>query len=245
MSITKILQHPSIKKFLITHKINQAQALDYISEFKLYLANPNQYELSYDGNVILEQKKKKINPGLRYLEESYFLQPIMIEDIDYQKNPSKNHIIGKVLKLNGGYYLTGNNGVGKTFFALSLANHHFLNENETTLFVFWPDFIEKTKRFDKNNIHFINKVKYAKRLIIDDLAQESITAWSRDDILNAIIAYRLEKKLFTIITSNYDQQELLKVYTLKAIDAKKAKSIVNKIAALAPQFVIEGKNLRK
>ena len=239
----EIFRNEKIINFMSENEINKLDLMPYIAEIKMYLEDMDSYVLLWDDMVILEKKKVNVNSGLYYLEEVFFKGNINIEDVDYKTNPVKKKFLSEYNPQNG-YYLTGNNGIGKTFLATALANLHYEKTKEKTLFVFWPDFIEKTKRFGDSNVMYINKVKYAKRLIIDDLGQESITAWSRDDILNAIIAFRLEKKLHTTITSNYTQKELVSIYTLREIEAKKAKSIVNKLTALSSEVTFSGKDLR-
>ncbi|MGL5021443.1 MAG: ATP-binding protein [Mycoplasmatales bacterium] len=236
-------KNQKIINFIEENNLKQDDVLPFVAEIKMYLEDPDKYKLTWDDMVVLESYRIESNPGLVYLEENFFRESIQVKDIDYNKNPVKKQFLSNYDPCQG-YYFTGNNGIGKTFLAVALATLHFEKTKEKTLFVFWPDFIEKTKRFSDNNIHYINKVKYAKRLIIDDLGLESITSWSRDDILNSIIAFRLEKKLHTIITSNYYQRELTGVYTLREIEAKKAKSIANKITGLTSEIPLCGKDLR-
>ncbi len=240
----KVLKHPLIKTFCQENNLSEQDLYGFIGEIKLYLSNPDMYQLSWQGMVEITTRKIETNPGLDYLEEEVFGQNITTEQIDYNHNLVKRDALTKIVASNHGYYLYGANGVGKTFMAVATANNHFDKKGEKTLYVFWPDFIEKTKRFNNNNAHYINKVKYAKRLIIDDLGQESISQWSRDDILNAIIAFRLEKKLYTLVTSNYKKTELLGLYTIKGNEAIKAKAIISKLDALAPDVQLDGKNLR-
>jgi DNA replication protein DnaC len=237
------LNNQLIINFMEEYQLTKADVLPFVAEIKMYLEKPDGYRLTWDGMVVLESYVVDINPSLLYLEEPFFSEKITINEVDYNKNPVKKQFLTQYNPMLS-YYLTGNNGIGKTFLAVALAGLHFDETKEKTLFVFWPDFIEKTKRFGDNNIHYINKVKYAKRLIIDDLGQESITSWSRDDILNSIIAFRLEKKLYTIITSNYYQKELTGIYTLREIESKKAKSIANKISGLTVEYPLSGKDLR-
>ena len=97
--------------------------------------------------VIIEKKKEIVNSGLYYLEEIFFRTNIAMEDVDYKQNPVKKKFISSYDPKKG-YFFTGNNGIGKTFMATALANLHYNETKEKTLFVFWPDFIEKTKTND-------------------------------------------------------------------------------------------------
>lgn len=240
----KIFEHEKIREFMQDNNLETKDLIAYIGEVKIYLNDIEHYKIIWDGGVELTTKKNETNPGLIYLEEEYFSNTITMDDVDYQANPLKTRAIKQILNSPKGYFMQGKNGIGKTFLSVAYANHHYNKTKEKTLFVFWPDFIEKSKRFNENNGHYINKVKYSKRLIIDDLGQESISQWSRDDILNSIIAFRLEKGLFTAVTSNYSKKELLGLYTLKATESKKATAIISKLSALAPDITIDGKDLR-
>ena len=242
-----IFSNNQILDFINEHDISEDHAIKFLSEFKIFLKNSDEYKLVYSrGTILVQEKQNEVNVGLTYLENSFFDRNIIFSNLDITSNPSKAHI-AKIILSNPkkGLFVTGNNGVGKTSMVVAFANNHFDQTGRKTLFVFWPDFIEKTKRFNQNNVAYINKVKYANRLIIDDLGQEAISQWSRDDILNSIIAFRLEKKLYTIITSNFKQSELINLYAFKSIESKKVKSIVNKISAMCPEAVIVGDDLRK
>ncbi len=240
-----IFDDQKIKEFMEETNLEESELISYISELIIYAKDPNNFNLVYDQGVIeLISAHKTINPGIEYLDENYFNNAITIRDIDYKKNPQKMQFIKNVTQDNHNYFLTGSNGIGKTFLVIALANLKYEKTKEKTLYVFWPDFIEKTKNFNNNNGYVINRVKYAKSLIIDDLGQESVSQWSRDDILNSVIAFRLSKNLDTYITSNYNYDELRELYTLKKIEAKKARSIISKIAGLCNFYALEGEDLR-
>lgn len=240
-----VLKNEFIIKFCQQNKIDLDEQRLYISEFKYHINNIENSSLIYDDGVKITSNQSTINCGLKYLEKDYFNYEISIKDLDINLNPSKHDLISFFIENpNKGFYLTGGNGVGKTSLVVGLANFHYSKKNQKTLFVFWPDFIEKTKRFSKDNINYINKVKYCTRLIIDDLGQESITSWSRDDILSSMITYRLEKGLYTVITSNYNLNELNQLYALRNIESKKVVALTNKINALATEKKIIGKDYR-
>lgn len=241
------ITNSEIYQFLNEHHLSFEFAMKYYAEFKVYQEDPENHLLIYMyDEVILQQKVSKTNAGIVYLDQPYFHEEKKVTEIDYHKNPDKARVIKEFLENpKQGLYLYANNGIGKTTLLLALANSFYQTNHKTTLFVFWPDFIERSKRFKDKNYTYINKVKYAPRLIIDDLGQESITSWSRDDILHSIIAYRLEKKLPTFFSSNYTIDELEGIYTLKNLESKKTRSIIQKIRALAKIKFLGGENLRK
>ncbi len=246
-SFKKLITNQDVYDFLEKNEIPLEEAVKYFSEFELYEMYPEKYELTYNlRQVNISEAKDKANPGIYYLDEPYFLVNKTMDMIDIDSNPSKVNVVKYCLEnLNKGAYLFSPNGVGKTTLAVALGNEKYDRTNIKSLFVFWPDFIEKTKRFKDNNVFFIDKVRTAPSLIIDDLGQESITTWSRDDILHPIITFRLEKNLPTYITSNYLLEELQDIYTFRTAESKKSRSIIEKITTLAKPFELQGENLRK
>lgn len=229
-------------------KENNLATKDLISSYadvREYLENKDKYKLIWSGILELHLEKEKKNEGLKYLYHEMFRDNIDINDLKLTSNEKKEAISKCYEYRNKGFYLHGKNGVGKTFFAVALANERFKKNKNTTLFVFWPEFIQNMKKFERDSFQMLERVKRSKYLIIDDLGQETISSWSRDDILNQIITFRLENKLNTIITSNYEVKELYKLYTLNPIESKKVKSIFSKMETLSKPIVINGVDLRK
>lgn len=69
-------------------------------------------------------------------------------------------------------------------------------------------------------------------LIIDDLGGESISNWSRDEILLPLLDYRIQNELPTILCSDYDLTQLRTIYQKNKNDDIKAEKIVDKIKEL-------------
>ena len=61
---------------------------------------------------------------------------------------------------------------------------------------------------------------------IDNLGDEKISEWTRDDIISGILDYRIKNDLLTYITSSYTLEELASLY-----EVSKANSEVGKIKA--------------
>lgn len=243
---TNILQNESIVEFMNENNLTVEDLKGSIIDVIEYLKAPDKYELNWDGMIELILKEKPINPGIKYLENIYFAKTIDYSVIDTSKNSSLAVAIIEHFTANPqkGYFLVGANGIGKTFMTVAINNQYYYENSKKTLFVFWPDFLQRAKRFERDSFQMIEKVKKAPRLVIDDLGQEAITSWSRDDILVPIITYRLEKGLTTYITSNYTISELEKNYTLKTSESKKVKSLFLKAQTLSTVINVVGKNLR-
>ena len=65
-------------------------------------------------------------------------------------------------------------------------------------------------------------------LIVDDLGKEQCTDWSIST-LYSIINERYEKMLPTIITTNYNIDDLIRALTPKGYDNLKAKAIISRL----------------
>lgn len=243
--LDELLFDPDIANFVKENELTKAMLNHSAVELMEFKRSKDKYDLVWNGMVDLKLKKEVQikNPGLTYLDKPIFKNNMTLDDIDAIE--SKAEAIRHAWALrNDGFYLTGANGIGKTFFAVALANNRFKAEHKTTLFVFWPDFVQNAKRFEKESYRMISQVKHAKYLIIDDLGQEYRTDYVRDEILNPIITHRLEKGLNTIITSNYEMDELYALYTRHEIDSKKVKSIISKMSKLCKPVKMIGEDLR-
>lgn len=241
-----VFDDKDVRAFMLENNLTEEMLKHSYADLVEYIKNKDKYQLFWYGMVelIALSTVKVKNPGLVYLEKPIFKNNMLLDDL-IVGSTSKEQAVDNAWKMrNQGFFLTGANGVGKTYFAVALANKRYETTNKPTLFVFWPDFVQVAKRFERESYQMINQVKHAKYLIIDDLGQETITSFSRDDILNPIITYRMEKGLNTIITSNYELDELNDLYTLRPIESKKVKSIFLKMSKLAKPIKMVGEDLR-
>lgn len=112
-----------------------------------------------------------------------------------------------------GLYLYGDSGVGKSTilscFALSIAT-----AKKTVGFISVPRLISQLRsNFNSERqgdlLEPLVKLDY---LILDDLGQETLSAWSRDEILYNLIQSRSLLGLPTYYTSMYDKEGLAKHY---------------------------------
>lgn len=244
--VQKYIEDQDIYEFMEKHQLTLNDLKPAIGDLRAFLENKDLYQLTYNDGIELVVKPRVANPGLSFLDEVAFKDNYSLHDYHYRENITKANLITQIMEHpTKGAYICGPNGVGKTFFAVAFANFMYEKNKQKTLYVFWPDFVEKTKRFGNDNVFYINKVKFARSLIIDDLGQESISQWSRDDILHSIISFRMERNLQTIITSNFKVEELQELYSFKAIESKKVRSIVEKIQSLAKVYALEGDNIRR
>jgi DNA replication protein DnaC len=117
----------------------------------------------------------------------------------YAQNPSG------WLILKGGY------GCGKTHLAAAIANYQ-LDQGRPVLFVVVPDLLDHLRstfapsspvRFDQR----FESVRTAPLLILDDLGAHSGTSWAQEKLYQ-IVNYRYNAQLPTVITTNYELEDL-------------------------------------
>lgn len=146
-----------------------------------------------------------------------------------------------------GLYLNGNFGCGKTYLIAATFNE-LSKKGVKSAIVYWPEFLRSLKEsFDDD---FKEKFLYIKKiplLLIDDIGAESVTYWSRDEILGTILQYRMEEGLTTFFTSNLDYKELeISLSIAKGkVDSLKATRIMERIKNLTIEMSIIGENRRK
>lgn len=159
-----------------------------------------------------------------------------------------------------GLYIHGKFGVGKTYILKTIANS-FAKKNKKVVFITANEIIKKVKETfsvdDTNDsVKIEEKCKKADILFIDDIGAESVTEWSRDEILFDILNYRMEHKKITFFSSNKNIANLEKTYLsqkiilskpgLKREEAEylKAARFCERIKAITNEIELEGKNKR-
>ncbi len=147
-----------------------------------------------------------------------------------------------------GFYLFGKFGVGKSFVLGALANE-LASIKIRSVVVFVPEFLREMKNAIGDNTlnEKIDYIKKAPVLMLDDLGAETMTAWTRDEILGTIFHYRMAEQLPTFITSNFNYDELehhLAQSQKGDIEVVKAGRIMERIKALTIPIEMRGKNRR-
>ncbi|GAE34096.1 primosomal protein DnaI [Halalkalibacter akibai] len=147
-----------------------------------------------------------------------------------------------------GLYFYGKFGVGKTYLMGAVANE-LRDRGIQTFIVYTPDFFREMKSSigDGTFQEKLDMVKKAQVLILDDIGAETISGWIRDDVLGAILQYRMLENLPTLFTSNYDYDELeehLSYSERGGIEELKAKRIMERIKHYTSFVTVEGANRR-
>lgn len=146
-----------------------------------------------------------------------------------------------------GVYFSGNFGVGKTYLMAAMANKLVTFGKSVTL-IHVPTFIAGlSSHFGDNSLNDeVQKLKSVDVLMLDDIGAESLSQWSRDDVLGVILQYRMENQLPTVFSSNFSFPELEEHFaeTKTGSEPVKAARLMERIKFLATEVVMEGANRR-
>ena len=147
-----------------------------------------------------------------------------------------------------GLYIYGPFGVGKSFVLGAIANE-LASLKIRSVVVFVPEFLSEMKQAISDNTlqEKVDFVKKAPVLMLDDLGAETLTAWTRDEILGTILHYRMAEELPTFITSNFDYDGLenhLANSQKGGIEVVKAARIMERIKATTTPIQMAGTNRR-
>jgi len=147
-----------------------------------------------------------------------------------------------------GLYLHGEFGVGKSYILGALANE-LAERHIRTLIVYVPEFLREMKQSiqDSTLQEKIEFVKKAPVLMLDDIGAESMSSWTRDEVLGTILHYRMSEKLPTFFSSNFTMNELehhLSHSQRGEKEVVKAARVMERIRTMAVPIQLSGKNWR-
>lgn len=148
-----------------------------------------------------------------------------------------------------GLYLNGNFGCGKTYLISAMLNE-LAKKGKKVAIVYYPEFLRSLKESFYDQDEYRKKFNYIKKvdlLLLDDIGADTVTDWSRDEVLGTILQYRMEEKLPTFFTSNLTIEELEQHLstTNKEVDVVKARRIIERIKQLTDNLVMISENKRK
>lgn len=153
-----------------------------------------------------------------------------------------------------GLYLHGALGVGKSRVAGAIANE-LAGMGVDVIMVYVPDYLGEVKdSIATNDVQAkVDALKTVDVLILDDIGAETLSSWTRDDVMGPILQSRMETKT-TIYTSNLSMKELFNhIVNVKdskgAIDLKqremKATRIMDRIEPFVKVLHVGGRNRRR
>jgi primosomal protein DnaI len=137
--------------------------------------------------------------------------------------------IKELFKTKRNLYVWGKTGRGKTHMEYFMANYY----NKKGLNVYVELFSETMRKVkaefdvDKTKV-IVKRMKDTQILFIDDLVNEMSTKFSIQEVLINILNYRYEHSKPTVITSNYNLDELFREYA-NIVGVKGAGQIVSRL----------------
>lgn len=148
-----------------------------------------------------------------------------------------------------GIYLAGNFGSGKTYLISACLNELAKNNHKIAI-IYYPEFLRSLKESFGDSEEYNNRFKFIKNielLLIDDIGAETMTEWSRDEVLGTILQYRMQEGLTTFFTSNLTINELEEHFSIssKGVEKVKAKRIIERIKYLTKEMVMISANKRE
>lgn len=147
-----------------------------------------------------------------------------------------------------GIFFSGPFGVGKTYFLGAIANA-LQSMNISSTLIYMPEFVREIQASIEDNTvqEKVNIFKEAEVLMLDDIGAENLSAWFRDEVLGAILQYRMMENMPVFFTSNYTMTQLEEVLartTRGNIEKVKAGRIMERIKQLSTEVIVGGQNRR-
>ena len=172
--------------------------------------------------------------------------PERYDIIKWLKSFIDNYQTGRPTK---GLYLTGNFGCGKTYL-ISACLNELAKKNHKIAIIYYPEFLRSLKESFGDNEEYNNKFNFIKKielLLIDDIGAETMTEWSRDEVLGTILQYRMQEGLTTFFTSNLTIKDLEEHFSVShgGVEKVKAKRIIERIKQLTTEMLMVSVNKRK
>ena len=202
-----------------------------------------------------ELELEKLNKS-KYFGLSLYLKNASMSDIDDVDFKKRSKVIKALKDFYDNYpknakglFIHGSFGSGKTFLISCLLNELARKDYKTVL-IYFPELLNKLKSsFDSGEDTYkelLNEVKKSDILLIDDIGAETVTNWSRDEILGTILQYRMDNNLSTFITSNLNLEELESHLSLvrNNTDKVKARRIIERVKQLTYDLELISKNRR-
>lgn len=146
-----------------------------------------------------------------------------------------------------GLYLHGNFGSGKTFLLHALFHELECEKFVQTEIVYVPEVLRVLRDDWELYESKMKRYQTVDLLLLDDIGAEKVSEWGRDEVLGAILQYRMNHQLPTFFTSNMTLQELESHLARinGVLDTVKAKRIIERIKQLSIPMELVSENRRK
>ncbi len=205
-------------------KIQEEKLTAYTKNIEL-LEMPKELTKASFKNIYKDDKARI--PILRYFKD-------FMKTYDQEEKPK-------------GLYLTGSFGSGKTYLIAALLNE-MAKKGVNSILIYYPEFLRSLKAsFQTDYSEKFNLIRKTPLLLLDDIGAENCSSWSRDEVLEPILQYRMENRLPTFFTSNLTLEQLEKFFsiTTSGVDKVKARRIIERMKQLTIQLELVSKNRRE
>src|SRR5215218_6287581 len=153
--------------------------------------------------------------------------------MDYIMNWQENREAGR------GLYFCGGVGIGKTHLAVAVMNELMARKRVPSLFVTVPEFLDNLREAymipGRDLDEWMDTVKNADLLILDDLGSERPTEWVRERLF-VIVNHRYREALPTLFTSNIGPKDLA---------SQLGERTASRIIAMCDWISLEGEDFRE
>jgi DNA replication protein DnaC len=153
--------------------------------------------------------------------------------MDYIINWKENREAGR------GVYFCGDVGTGKTHLAVAVMNELIKRKRVPSLFVTVPELLDNLRGTyndpGRNLDEWMDAVKNADFLVLDDLGSEKPTEWVRERLF-VVINHRYREQLPTLFTSNIGPKDLA---------AQLGERTASRIIAMCDWISLEGEDYRE
>lgn len=207
--------------------------------------------------ALQEKKKYAHEKQYRYFDalKEYLLVDVAKLDMSNESQTYKDVVMQVVRVLMDddnikGLYFYGPPGVGKSYLAAGMGNY-YAKKGRSVAFVNVAKLIADLKMMFQDAQAIKQKLRGIQNvdvLILDDIGGESVTAWSRDEILLPLLDARMQKHKLTIFTSNYRFEELkdkLAIGNGRVSEPIAADRILDRIRTLSCEVFVKGCSRRK
>ena len=160
-------------------------------------------------------------------------QKALAKVMDYVINWRENQEAGR------GVYFCGDVGTGKTHLAVAVMNELIKRKRVPALFVTVPELLDNLRGTyndpGRNIDEWMDAVKNAEFLVLDDLGSEKPTEWVRERLF-VVINHRYREQLPTLFTSNIGPKDLA---------AQLGERTASRIIAMCDWISLEGDDYRE
>ncbi|WP_019154800.1 primosomal protein DnaI [Robertmurraya massiliosenegalensis] len=206
---------------------------------------------------IMDDEKKKSEKLIQSMYVPKDVYQASFSDL-YDDDSGRNEAIRKAIQFVKNYnsdekpkglYFYGKFGVGKSFLLGAIANE-LARENVPSMIVYFPELLRELKNSigDSTLNEKIETIKKQPVLMIDDIGAETMSSWTRDEVLGPILQFRMQEYLPTFFSTNFDYDGLEHhlTYSQRGEEEKmKARRILERIRFLTDPVLVDGPNRRR